>query len=63
MPFTWTHLDQTAESGTDILHLKDSVTWNVDDEIVIATTGIYGVYSDYFRAMDYSYLCFCVCDF
>lgn len=40
VPYTWTLLDQTAEQGTNILHLKDSVTWKVDDEIVIATTGI-----------------------
>ncbi|XP_053388767.1 fibrocystin-L-like isoform X2 [Mercenaria mercenaria] len=36
---TWTHLSETAEKGSDILHLKAPVEWKSGDEIVIASTG------------------------
>uniref|UniRef100_A0A8C5N9V4 Fibrocystin-L-like n=1 Tax=Gouania willdenowi TaxID=441366 RepID=A0A8C5N9V4_GOUWI len=39
IPVTWTRLAQTANSGTNTLTLKQAVTWNVGDEIVIASTG------------------------
>ncbi|XP_030002867.1 PKHD1 like 1, tandem duplicate 2 [Sphaeramia orbicularis] len=39
VPVPWTHLAQTANSGSDTLHLKKSVTWKTGDEIVIASTG------------------------
>ncbi|XP_051826954.1 fibrocystin-L [Antechinus flavipes] len=39
IPVTWTRLAQTAEAGESTLVLQEAVTWNVGDEIVIATTG------------------------
>ncbi|KAF5901267.1 fibrocystin-L isoform X1, partial [Clarias magur] len=39
IPITWTCLAQTANSGSNTLILMDAVTWNVGDEIVIASTG------------------------
>ncbi|KAJ8389419.1 hypothetical protein AAFF_G00119570 [Aldrovandia affinis] len=39
VPVTWTHLAQTASSGSTMLTLRQAVTWNVGDEIVIASTG------------------------
>ncbi|XP_053349466.1 PKHD1 like 1, tandem duplicate 1 [Clarias gariepinus] len=39
IPITWTRLAQTANSGSSTLILMDAVTWNVGDEIVIASTG------------------------
>ncbi|XP_063307204.1 fibrocystin-L-like [Pelobates fuscus] len=39
VPVTWTRLAQTAEAGSSTLILQNSVTWNVGDEIVIASTG------------------------
>lgn len=39
VPIPWTHLAQTANSGSKTLNLMKAVTWKVGDEIVIATTG------------------------
>ncbi|XP_054620387.1 fibrocystin-L-like isoform X2 [Dunckerocampus dactyliophorus] len=39
VPVIWTHLAQTAESGSFTLTLMKSVMWAVGDEIVIASTG------------------------
>uniref|UniRef100_UPI0037E8D1AF fibrocystin-L-like n=1 Tax=Semicossyphus pulcher TaxID=241346 RepID=UPI0037E8D1AF len=39
VPVTWTHLAQTANSGSKTLTLMKAVTWKVGDEIVIASTG------------------------
>ncbi|XP_059206673.1 fibrocystin-L-like isoform X1 [Centropristis striata] len=39
VPVPWTHLAQTAASGSNTLTLKKAVTWRVGDEIVIASTG------------------------
>lgn len=39
VPITWTHLAETAESGSSTLTLKDAVTWKQGDEVVIASTG------------------------
>ncbi|XP_025757857.1 PKHD1 like 1, tandem duplicate 1 isoform X2 [Oreochromis niloticus] len=39
VPIPWTHLAQTANSGSQTLNLMKAVTWKVGDEIVIATTG------------------------
>uniref|UniRef100_A0A8C5AWE7 PKHD1 like 1, tandem duplicate 1 n=1 Tax=Gadus morhua TaxID=8049 RepID=A0A8C5AWE7_GADMO len=39
VPVTWTHLAQTAPSGSSTITLKLGVTWRVGDEIVIASTG------------------------
>ncbi|KAM6974364.1 PKHD1 like 1, tandem duplicate 1, partial [Tautogolabrus adspersus] len=36
---TWTHLAQTANKDSKTLTLMKAVTWNVGDEIVIASTG------------------------
>ena len=36
---TWTHLGATATAGTNRITLKESVSWPVGSEIVIATTG------------------------
>ncbi|CAF0710276.1 unnamed protein product [Brachionus calyciflorus] len=38
---TWTHLGQTADSGSSQIILKEPVLWEVGSEIVIATTGNY----------------------
>ena len=35
----WTHLDETIEAGDTELTLVKPVTWEVGDEIVIASTG------------------------
>ncbi|XP_033493349.2 PKHD1 like 1, tandem duplicate 1 [Epinephelus lanceolatus] len=39
VPVPWTHLAQTATSGTVTLTLMKAVTWKAGDEIVIASTG------------------------
>ncbi|XP_076610974.1 PKHD1 like 1, tandem duplicate 1 [Chaetodon auriga] len=39
VPVPWTHLAQTATSGSITLTLMKAVTWKVGDEIVIASTG------------------------
>ncbi|XP_075995316.1 PKHD1 like 1, tandem duplicate 1 [Genypterus blacodes] len=39
IPTPWTHLERTAANGSNTLTLKQSVTWKVRDEIVIASTG------------------------
>ncbi|KAI3358131.1 hypothetical protein L3Q82_003134 [Scortum barcoo] len=39
VPVPWTHLAQTATSGSNTLTLMKAVTWKVGDEIVIASTG------------------------
>ncbi|XP_028646735.2 PKHD1 like 1, tandem duplicate 1 [Erpetoichthys calabaricus] len=39
IPVTWTRLAQTANAGSSTLQLQQSVTWNVGDEIAIASTG------------------------
>uniref|UniRef100_G3NDK3 PKHD1 like 1 n=1 Tax=Gasterosteus aculeatus aculeatus TaxID=481459 RepID=G3NDK3_GASAC len=39
VPVPWTHLAQTATSGSDTLTLMKAVTWKAGDEIVIASTG------------------------
>ncbi|KAG9339164.1 hypothetical protein JZ751_024022 [Albula glossodonta] len=39
VPVPWTHLAETALAGSTTLTLRQSVTWNVGDEIVIASTG------------------------
>ncbi|XP_066572050.1 PKHD1 like 1, tandem duplicate 1 isoform X2 [Amia ocellicauda] len=39
VPVTWTHLAETAASGSLTLTLKRAVTWKAGDEIVIASTG------------------------
>ncbi|KAM8840499.1 PKHD1 like 1, tandem duplicate 1 isoform 3-T3 [Spinachia spinachia] len=39
VPVPWTHLAQTAASGSDTLTLMKAVTWKAGDEIVIASTG------------------------
>lgn len=39
IPVPWTHLAQTASSGSTTLTLMKEVTWKVGDEIVIASTG------------------------
>ncbi|MBN3294523.1 PKHL1 protein, partial [Polypterus senegalus] len=39
IPVTWTRLAQTANAGSSTLQLQQPVTWNVGDEIVIASTG------------------------
>uniref|UniRef100_A0A3B4ZUN2 PKHD1 like 1 n=1 Tax=Stegastes partitus TaxID=144197 RepID=A0A3B4ZUN2_9TELE len=39
VPVPWTHLAQTAASGSATLTLMKAVTWKVGDEIVIASTG------------------------
>lgn len=36
---TWTRLDTTASKSSSTLNLQDPVTWQVGDEIVIASTG------------------------
>ena len=37
---TWTLLAETANAGSSTLVLQQAVDWNVDDEIVLATTGL-----------------------
>ncbi|XP_061682368.1 PKHD1 like 1, tandem duplicate 1 [Syngnathoides biaculeatus] len=39
VPVVWTHLAQTAEGNSSTLSLMKAVTWEVGDEIVIASTG------------------------
>ncbi|KAF7655004.1 hypothetical protein LDENG_00062160 [Lucifuga dentata] len=39
VPITWTHLAQTAASGSVTLNLMQAVTWKTGDQIVIASTG------------------------
>uniref|UniRef100_A0A8C4EZ61 PKHD1 like 1, tandem duplicate 2 n=1 Tax=Dicentrarchus labrax TaxID=13489 RepID=A0A8C4EZ61_DICLA len=39
VPVPWTHLAQTATSGSSTVTLMKAVTWKVGDEIVIASTG------------------------
>ncbi|XP_071356429.1 PKHD1 like 1, tandem duplicate 1 [Trachinotus anak] len=39
VPVPWTHLAQTATSGSATLTLMKAVTWKVGDEIIIASTG------------------------
>ncbi|XP_039677098.1 fibrocystin-L-like [Perca fluviatilis] len=39
IPVPWTHLAQTATSGSVTLTLMKAVTWKAGDEIVIASTG------------------------
>ncbi|XP_054461971.1 PKHD1 like 1, tandem duplicate 1 [Anoplopoma fimbria] len=39
VPVPWTHLAETAASGSVTLTLMKAVTWKVGDEIVIASTG------------------------
>ncbi|XP_053190049.1 fibrocystin-L-like [Scomber japonicus] len=39
VPVPWTHLSQTATSGSVTLTLLEAVTWKAGDEIVIASTG------------------------
>ncbi|XP_029369318.1 PKHD1 like 1, tandem duplicate 1 isoform X2 [Echeneis naucrates] len=39
VPVPWTHLAQTATSGSTTLKLMKAVTWRAGDEIVIASTG------------------------
>ncbi|KAJ8334858.1 hypothetical protein SKAU_G00404970 [Synaphobranchus kaupii] len=39
VPVPWTHLAETAAAGSTTVTLRQSVTWNVGDEIVIASTG------------------------
>ncbi|XP_029299003.1 LOW QUALITY PROTEIN: PKHD1 like 1, tandem duplicate 1 [Cottoperca gobio] len=39
IPVPWTHLAQTATTGSVTLTLMKAVTWKVGDEIVIASTG------------------------
>lgn len=36
---TWTHLGQTAQAGSTVITLKEPVDWEVNSQIVIATTG------------------------
>ena len=36
---TWTHLAATINEGDDTMTLMRPVTWNVGDQIVIASTG------------------------
>nr|XP_018672072.2 fibrocystin-L-like [Ciona intestinalis] len=40
IPQTWSKLASTAEAGATQITLEHSVTWQVNDEIVIATTGL-----------------------
>jgi len=35
---TWTHLAETAESGSNSITLETAVDWNVGDEIIVTTT-------------------------
>ncbi|XP_041373046.1 fibrocystin-L-like isoform X2 [Gigantopelta aegis] len=37
-PITWTRLAATADAGSSMISLQKAVNWEVDDEIVIATT-------------------------
>ncbi|KAG7219450.1 hypothetical protein INR49_009284 [Caranx melampygus] len=39
VPVPWTHLAQTAASGSSSLTLMKAVTWRTGDQIVIASTG------------------------
>ena len=39
VPVTWTHLAQTANVGDRMIRLKQPVTWQVGEQIVVATTG------------------------
>ncbi|XP_071946075.1 fibrocystin-L-like [Antedon mediterranea] len=39
IPVTWTYLAETAEVGATTLDLEKPVSWNVGDQIVIASTG------------------------
>ena len=39
IPVTWTHLSETVEPGSTEIKLKQPVTWQVGDHIVLATTG------------------------
>ena len=39
VPVTWTHLAQTANIGDTSITLKEPVTWQVGEKIVVATTG------------------------
>ena len=39
VPLTWTKLAATASAGDTTINLVHPVEWNVDDEIVIASTG------------------------
>ncbi|XP_017158739.1 PKHD1 like 1, tandem duplicate 1 [Poecilia reticulata] len=39
VPVTWTHLAQTAASGSATLALMEAVTWKPGDEVVVASTG------------------------
>uniref|UniRef100_A0A3P8VF56 PKHD1 like 1, tandem duplicate 2 n=1 Tax=Cynoglossus semilaevis TaxID=244447 RepID=A0A3P8VF56_CYNSE len=39
VPVTWTHLAQTAATGSSSIHLMKEVTWKPGDQIVIASTG------------------------
>ena len=39
IPITWTHLAETANPGDTVITLKQAVTWQVGEKIVIATTG------------------------
>ena len=38
VPVTWTHLADTAQPGDSVITLKQPVTWQAGDKIVIATT-------------------------
>ena len=39
VPVTWTHLAQTANIGDTAITLKQPVTWQAGEKIVVATTG------------------------
>ncbi|XP_072025340.1 fibrocystin-L-like [Amphiura filiformis] len=39
VPVTWTHLARTIKAGDMKMTLEQAVTWNVNDKIVIASTG------------------------
>ena len=39
IPVTWTHLNESIGAGNETITLIKSVTWDVGDQIVIATTG------------------------
>ncbi|XP_074659740.1 fibrocystin-L-like [Tubulanus polymorphus] len=40
IPITWTKLQVTANTGDTIIQLQDAVTWEAEDEIVIATSSM-----------------------
>ncbi|XP_053372850.1 fibrocystin-L-like [Mercenaria mercenaria] len=41
VPITWTRLSSTALAGGNTIELIDMIDWNIGDEIIISTSGLY----------------------